>query len=78
MIHASMATMLSYITCDVGIDYSLWSDMIKRVAQSSFNAITVDGDTSTNDTFLAFSSGAPLDSKYLPILEDGLHLTAQH
>ena len=78
MIHPSMATMLSYITCDVGMNQVLWSDMIKRVAESSFNAITVDGDTSTNDTFLAFSSGEELDKKYLPILEEGLHLTAQH
>ncbi len=78
MIHPSMATMLSYITCDVAIDKVLWSDMIRRVAESSFNAITVDGDTSTNDTFLAFSSGAELNSKYLSILEEGLHLTAQH
>ncbi len=78
MIHPSMATMLSYITCDVGIDYTLWSDMIKRVAESSFNAITVDGDTSTNDTFLAFSSGPTLDPRYLSALEEGLHLTAQH
>ena len=78
MIHPSMATMLSYITCDVGIDRSLWSDMIKRVSESSFNAITVDGDTSTNDTFLAFSSGAELDHRYLSTLEEGLHLTAQY
>mgnify|MGYP001269494417 CR=1 FL=1 len=78
MIHPSMATMLSYITCDVGIDGVLWSDMIKRVAQSSFNAITVDGDTSTNDTFLAFSSGPKLDPRYLSTLEEGLHLTAQY
>ncbi len=78
MIHPSMATMLSYITCDVGIDHILWSDMIKRVAESSFNAITVDGDTSTNDTFLAFSSGPKLDPKYLSTLEEGLHLTAQY
>ncbi len=78
MIHPSMATMLSYITCDVSIDYIIWSDMIKRVAESSFNAITVDGDTSTNDAFLAFSSGPKLDPKYLSNLEEGLHLTAQH
>ena len=78
MIHPSMATMLSYITCDVSIDHILWSDMIKRVAQSSFNAITVDGDTSTNDTFLAFSAGPKLDKKYLSNLEEGLHLTAQY
>ena len=78
MIHPSMATMLGYMTCDVGIDYSLWSDMIKRVANSSFNAITVDGDTSTNDTFLAFASGNELDYKYLTTLEEGLNLTAQY
>ena len=52
--------------------------MIKRVADSSFNSITVDGDTSTNDTFLAFSSGAELDPRYLSILEEGLHITAQY
>ena len=78
MIHPSMATMLSYITCDAGIDDQLWSKMIDRVAQSSFNSITVDGDTSTNDTFLAFSSGSKLDSRYLSTLEEGLHLTAQY
>ena len=78
MIHPSMATMLSYITCDAGIDHLSWSEMIKRVAESSFNAITVDGDTSTNDTFLAFCSGPELEQKYVPILEEGLHLTAQY
>ncbi len=78
MIHPSMATMLSYITCDVGIDNVLWSNMIKRVAESSFNAITVDGDTSTNDAFLAFASGPELDSRYLSNLEEGLHFTAQY
>ncbi len=78
MIHPSMATMLSYITCDVGVDSVLWSEMIKRVAESSFNSITVDGDTSTNDTFLAFSSGEELDPKYLSTLEEGLHLTSQY
>ena len=78
MIHPSMATMLSYITCDVGVDNLLWSDMIRRVAESSFNSISVDGDTSTNDTFLAFSSGAELETRYLSMLEEGLHLTAQY
>jgi len=78
MIHPSMATMLSYITCDAGIDHILWSQMIKRVAESSFNSITVDGDTSTNDAFLAFSSGPRLDARYLSTLEEGLHITAQY
>ena len=78
MIHPSMATMLSYITCDAGIDHVLWSAMIKRVADSSFNSITVDGDTSTNDAFLAFSAGLELDPRYLSTLEEGLHITAQY
>ncbi len=78
MIHPSMATMLSYLTCDAGVGQDIWSPMIKRVADSSFNAITVDGDTSTNDSFLAFSAGEALDPKYLPVLENGLHITAQY
>ena len=78
MIHPSMATMLSYMTCDVGVNPALWSDMIKRVSESSFNSITVDGDTSTNDTFLAFSSGEELETRYLSLLEEGLHITAQY
>jgi len=78
MIHPSMATMLSYITCDVRVNHALWSDMIKRVAESSFNSITVDGDTSTNDTFLAFSSGEEIDPRFLSTLEEGLHITAQY
>lgn len=78
MIHPSMATMLSYLTCDASVRHDIWSSMIKRVADSSFNAITVDGDTSTNDSFLAFSAGEALDPEYLPALENGLHITAQY
>ena len=52
--------------------------MIKRVADSSFNSISVDGDTSTNDTFLAFSTGRRLDPQYLSTLEEGLSLTAKY
>ncbi len=78
MIHPSMATMLSYLTCDAGVRPEIWSSIVKRVADSSFNAITVDGDTSTNDSFLAFSAGEVLDPKYLSALENGLHITAQY
>ena len=72
MIHPDMATMLAFISCDAGLPADLWSRMIQRVANISFNAITVDGDTSTNDSFLAFSAGEELDQKYLLDLETGL------
>jgi glutamate N-acetyltransferase/amino-acid N-acetyltransferase len=44
----------------------------------SFNAITVDGDTSTNDTFLAFAAGEPLNPEHLDALEAGLTAVSQH
>ncbi len=78
MIHPDMATMLSFISCDAGIPSDLWSQMISKVANLSFNAITVDGDTSTNDSFLAFSAGEPLNQKYLEALESGLLKVSQH
>ncbi len=78
MIHPNMATMLSYLTCDAFVPHEIWDPMIKRVVKSSFNAISVDGDTSTNDTFLAINSGKPISEKYFDILENGLLLTAQY
>ena len=78
MIHPNMATMLGYISCDVGVSSDLWKPMIRRVANCSFNAISVDGDTSTNDAFLAFSSGELIDEKYLKVLELGLTKAAQY
>ncbi|MEC7652163.1 MAG: bifunctional ornithine acetyltransferase/N-acetylglutamate synthase, partial [Cyanobacteriota bacterium] len=53
MIHPDMATMLGFFSCDAGVEPSLWKAMVSRAVQRSFNAITVDGDTSTNDTVLA-------------------------
>ncbi len=78
MIHPNMATMLAFITCDAYIPVDLWSGMIKRVAERSFNSITVDGDTSTNDSFLAFAAGEPLPHKHLDALEVGMTLTSQY
>ena len=57
MIHPNMATMLCFITCDAVVSSSLWQEMIKRAADKSFNQITVDGDTSTNDCILALANG---------------------
>ena len=57
MIHPNMATMLAFITCDAAISSHLWHDMLQAAVNKSFNQITVDGDTSTNDTVLALANG---------------------
>ncbi len=57
MIHPNMATMLSFITCDAVVSSQLWQEMLKRAVDKSFNQITVDGDTSTNDCVIAFANG---------------------
>lgn len=57
MIHPNMATMLCFITCDAVVASHLWQEMIKRAVDKSFNQITVDGDTSTNDSVIALANG---------------------
>ena len=78
MIHPDMATMLGYLTCDAGVPAEAWQAMVRRAVERSFNAITVDGDTSTNDTFLAFAAGEPLPADQFELLEHGVTLVAQH
>lgn len=57
MIHPNMATMLAFVTCDAAVSPGLWQEMLSRAADRSFNAITVDGDTSTNDSLIALANG---------------------
>ena len=78
MIHPDMATMLAFFSCDAGVEPSTWKAMVGRAVQRSFNAITVDGDTSTNDTVLAFAAGDVLDSVHHAALEQGLTEAMQH
>ena len=78
MIHPAMATMLAVLSCDAGVPAEVWQAMVKRAVDRSFNAITVDGDTSTNDCFLAFAAGEPLNPKYFDALEAGLTAVSQH
>jgi len=78
MIYPNMATMLAFLTCDVGIEKNLWDKMIKEASQLSFNAISVDGDTSTNDSFLAINSGDQISHKYLPVIQEGINYICQH
>lgn len=57
MIHPNMATMLAFVTCDATVSPHIWQEMLGRAADKSFNQITVDGDTSTNDSLIALTNG---------------------
>ncbi len=57
MIHPNMATMLGYIATDAAIQQPLLQLMAKDAANASFNCITVDGDTSTNDALMLVATG---------------------
>lgn len=58
MVRPDMATVLAYIATDATVGQSDLSSMLERVAARSFNRITVDGDTSTNDSLILMASGA--------------------
>ena len=66
MIHPNMATMLGFIATDAAIAPAVLQHMVKAVADASFNSITVDGDTSTNDSLMLIASGATT----LPRIDD--------
>ncbi len=57
MIEPNMATMLGFIATDADVGEDVLEDMVKTAADVSFNAITVDGDTSTNDSFVLAATG---------------------
>ena len=57
MIHPNMATMLGYIATDGAISQPLLQLLVKDAANASFNCITVDGDTSTNDALMLIATG---------------------
>jgi glutamate N-acetyltransferase / amino-acid N-acetyltransferase len=68
MIHPNMATLLAFITCDAAVSSTLWQQMLTRAADKSFNQVTVDGDTSTNDSLIALANG---ESRTQAIIESG-------
>ena len=75
MIHPDMATMLSFVATDAPVDRALLAALAREVADVSFNGATVDGDTSTNDSFVIAATGrariAPIaraDDPRLPAL----------
>jgi len=57
MIHPNMCTMLGFLTTDISIEKALLQEALKEVVTDTFNMITVDGDTSTNDTLLIMADG---------------------
>ena len=57
MIHPDMATMLSYIATDAALSPAMLLEITRHATENSFNRITVDGDTSTNDAFILMGTG---------------------
>lgn len=66
MIHPNMATMLAFITCDANISSETLQLALSQNVETTFNQITVDGDTSTNDMVLVMSNGCTLNKEILP------------
>ena len=58
MIHPNMATMLSYVVTDAAVSKEILTDIQKKITATTFNMVTVDGDTSTNDTATIIANGA--------------------
>jgi glutamate N-acetyltransferase / amino-acid N-acetyltransferase len=57
MIHPHLATLLSFITTDAAVPPALLNQMLRAAVASSFNCVTIDGDTSTNDTVIVLANG---------------------
>lgn len=58
MICPNMATMLSLVLCDAAVEPAAWRAMFRRAVDATFNRVSVDGDTSTNDTLIGLTNGA--------------------
>jgi len=69
MIMPDMATMLGFIFSDAAVTAGLWQQMLQAAVAPTFNSITVDSDTSTSDTVLAFATGAA-DHPVLTSMDD--------
>ena len=80
MIHPDMATMLGYLTTDASITRAALQRALRQAADASFNCISVDGDTSTNDTVLCLANGmarnrqiregTPAFRRFVPLLTE--------
>lgn len=70
MIHPNMATMLAFITCDANISSATLQAALSQHVETTFNQITVDGDTSTNDMVLVMANGCRQNEEILPYTEE--------
>lgn len=70
MIHPNMATMLAFITCDANISSATLQKVLSQHVETTFNQITVDGDTSTNDMVLVMANGCRQNEEILPDTEE--------
>jgi len=78
MIYPNMATMLGFLTCDAGIQKEEWDKMIAIAVNKSFNAISVDGETSTNDSFIGINAGEKIEKRFFPIIQEGIDIVCQY
>jgi glutamate N-acetyltransferase/amino-acid N-acetyltransferase len=85
MIRPDMATMLGFLATDAAVEPPLWRELTTEIADGSFNRISVDGDTSTNDSLVLIATGAggtsPIRSgadPRLPVLRAALLEVARH
>ncbi len=80
MIEPMMATMLGFLTCDAGVEPALLSRALSAAVRDTFNAITVDGECSTNDSVFVIAngeSGVVIDETLYSALEDGLRAVSR-
>lgn len=84
MIHPNMGTMLAFITSDAAIEQPLLQNILREEVEDTFNMISVDGDTSTNDTCLVLCNGMAgneiltSESKDLSIFREALHTVLEY
>ncbi len=81
MIEPMMATMLGFITCDAQVEPGLLKKALTTVVRDTFNAITIDGDGSTNDSVFVLANGASgvvINERTYPALEAGLRAVSQN
>jgi glutamate N-acetyltransferase/amino-acid N-acetyltransferase len=83
MIEPNMATMLAFVATDAGISNENLQSILEDAAKNSFNSITVDGDTSTNDSLILMATGKSgvnvdeLDKDQLVLVIDAIHEVCQ-
>jgi glutamate N-acetyltransferase/amino-acid N-acetyltransferase len=84
MIKPNMATMLGYLAFDAKVAQPVLDELVRYAADRSFNSITIDGDTSTNDSFIIVATGAgslqidSVDSPDYPALRDAVTGISRH